>query len=136
MKKLVFWILICCISNLLFTPVSNAEIIHTWEGVIYVTDSSIKLTWDAVNGAAYYEVQALWIDPKDNPVVYTIGQFTDTTVTINKPKVGHFYLRVRACNDENECSPWSESIDPEKTQIKKPFYIYFKLSPTGDIIIE
>lgn len=124
------------IGVVLYLYLANAEIIHTWEGVMYVSDSTITFAWDPSAGATYYKVEALWIDPKSGPVVFDLGTTTETQMVINRPKVGHFYLRVKACNDENECSPWSESIDASKTQIGKPFRVYFKLPPVGDITIE
>ncbi|MBW2024361.1 MAG: fibronectin type III domain-containing protein [Deltaproteobacteria bacterium] len=121
---------------LLTVPIAVAGVIAQWDGLMYVAQDKITFAWDPSQGADYYEVQALWIDPTSGPVIYDLGQTSDTQMEIMKPRTGHFYFRVRACNEAG-CSDWSESIDPEKTQIGKPFRVYFKTAPPqGGITIE
>jgi len=124
------------VSSILYVCISYADIIHTWEGIMYVTDSTVTFTWSPSEGASYYKVEAVWIDPKNTPVIFDLGTTTETRMVIQRPRVGHFYLRVKACDNEGRCSSWSESIDPKKTHDGKPFRVYFKTPPVSNVIIE
>ena len=111
-------------------------IIATWDGTMYVAQDKITFAWDPSQGADYYEVQALWIDPSTGPLVYKLGQTSDTQMEIMKPRTGHFVFQVRSCNEAG-CSEWSRTDDTTKTQIGKPFRVYFKTAPPqGGITIE
>ena len=109
----------------------GAGIVTCWDGIMYVTEDQITIAWDPVENAAWYEVQALWIDPSSGPVVYNLGKTTNTQMVITKIRSGHFVLAVRACNDVG-CSEWSRTDDETKTQDNKAIRIYFKLpAPSG-----
>jgi len=118
-----------------FYSYSNAGVIKTWDGILYVVEKDVTIEWNLCAGADYYEVQALWIDPSNEPVIFNIGKVTENRIIISKPKVGHFFIRIRSCN-ESGCGDWSETIDATKTKIGKPFRIYFKLSPVSNVGIE
>ena len=134
-KLLNLLFIVLALIIILSVRIAVAEIIAQWDGMMYVVENKITLAWDPSQGADYYEVQALWIDPSSGPVIYNLGQTSDTQMAITKPRVGHFYFRVRACNDVG-CSEWSESIDETKTQSGKAIRIYFKLSSPGGATVE
>jgi len=114
--------------------ICSGSILSVWEGVEYVSTDNITLAWDPSEGATTYEVRMLWVD-QDPPLEVSVGETSETQMVIQKPRNGHFVIQVRACNDGG-CSEWSSTSDPERTQIGKPFRVFFKPSGAGGLLIE
>lgn len=120
---------------LLICGVSRAEITAEWFGTMYVSPDQVTVAWDAPDDdrVTHYEVQAVWID-QDPAQVIEIGTTTETQVTVERPRTGHFVIRVRSCSEDAE-SEWAVSADPEHTK-GDPWRIYFAVPSVGGITIK
>ena len=103
----------------------------------YVKYDNVTIAWDAVQNATRYEMKVI---RRETGQVFAIASnITDTQVTVERPKSGHFEFQVRACNDLG-CSRWSISTSDEDSateNCKEGWEIYWKPSgPTGPIIIQ
>lgn len=113
---------------LLTLPV-KAEILDVWSGDMYVVTESVIVSWDNPQDdrITHYEVQVLWLD-QTPPMPIGIGTTTNTQMLIEKPRTGHFSLRIRSAND-TETSDWATSINAGDTIDGTPFRLYFVVSP-------
>jgi len=147
MKYVIVIVLVC----LLLLPIkagaySDSDIWN--ENVIYavffIVEPTITIGWDAVEGATYYEWQALWVDPlltdpekTPTPVVKDSGSTTNTQVEIVRPYVGHIVFKVRSCNSSGCGLDWCYSTDStcavevleDQTIKDQAWMVYWRLSP-------
>lgn len=101
------------------------------ESWLYVSDDpAIKLAWDAVEGAARYEVKMVSMYPAQEWAQTVTG----LEATFQKLRGGLFNFAVRAC-DASECSPWTWSNGVGATVVKasgetiqQPWIAFFRLS--------
>jgi len=135
MKLKIFFSALFLILLILYNVNVNADIIAEWNGTLYIAEDNITVAWDAAERAEWYEIRLLWLDPKSGPVIYNIGRTSETRITISKPKVGHFSIQIRSCNQYG-CSRWIESTNSGDVKNGKIFRIYFRLSPPSSINIE
>jgi hypothetical protein len=121
---------------LLIAATGHPEVIRAWEGNLCIASTYVTFSWAEVEGAVNYQVEAIWIDPiTGNSVAYNIGTVTETSIRINKPRIGFFIFRVRACNLDL-CSEWSETTDESKTKEEKPIRVFFGLVPSSGAHIQ
>lgn len=122
---------------LLVCGVGRAEIIATWPGTMYVSPDQVTVSWSAPDDArvTHYEVEAVWID-QDPGQVIELGTTTENSMVIERPRTGHFVIRVRSVSDTAELeSEWAVSTEPEHTE-GGPWRIYFSVPSVGGITIE
>lgn len=101
------------------------------ESWLYVSDEpAIKMAWDAVEGAARYEVKMVSMYPAQE----WQQSVTGLEATFQKPRTGLFNFAVRAC-DESDCSPWTWSNGVGATVVKasgetiqQPWMAFLRLS--------
>jgi hypothetical protein len=106
-----------------------------WQAWIYETDSkTITVAWDAVEGAASYEVKTISKYPTQEWSVTT----TQTEATLVRPRAGLFRFAVRACPPPGtgDCSDWSYSDGPnailtrlDGQTVSQPWGVFWRLSP-------
>jgi len=110
-------------------------------GAVYWSDDCIKVSWDSVADADDYEVKIVWIDP-ENECEYYIGMTTETSITIDRPRTGHFKVMVRSHKKvdgvDYYSEVWASSDDPEYSTVdgeKMGWIVFFKVPPVGGINI-
>ena len=122
---------------LLVCGVGRAEITATWPGTMYVSPDRVTVSWSAPadDRITHYEVEAVWID-QDPGQVIDLGTTTDTQMVVERPRTGHFVIRVRSISDTAGLeSEWAVSTEPEHTN-DAPWRIYFTVPSIGGITIE
>jgi hypothetical protein len=105
----------------------------------YYTDEMPTAAWDASDGADHYIIELDWIRGDKTLQTYPLGTTTSLEMDIPAPRAGAFVVRVRACNDQDQCSDeWSASNDPTYARVDgqpKAWILIFSLAGTGPIII-
>lgn len=106
-----------------------------WQAWVYETDNpTITVTWDAVEGAAYYEVKTI----AKYPAQEWVQSSTTTTATLSRRRVGLFRFAVRSCPvaGTGDCSDWAYSDGPtaqltkiDGQVVNQPWGIFWRLSP-------
>lgn len=103
-------------------------------GCLYTIDANqINIAWNPVPNADFYEVQLIFIDKNTNLAIKTT---TTPNFSFQRPKAGHFKIRVRSCNSSGK-SVWSESSNSTKSKVDGSdmgWIIYWKLASPGVII--
>ena len=96
------------------------------------TAEAITVAWDASTGAEWYELQLFEVR-KDRylAVVDRDGNDADLVCSFKLPGSGHYFMEVRACNQES-CSEWVSSKDQEIEQDPNGWWLFGHPSaPTG-----
>lgn len=122
---------------LLVCGISRAEITAEWPGTMYVSPDRVTVQWQAPDDdrITHYEAQAVWID-QDPEQVIELGTTTDTQITVERPRTGHFVIRVRSVSDSHDMvSEWAVSSEEEHA-LPGPWRIYFSVPAVGGITIE
>jgi hypothetical protein len=102
-----------------------------WQEALYVTNDKVRMAWDVVPMADYYEVKAVWVGSSGVKQEYPIGITEDVEADVSRPRTGHFFMKVRACNEEG-CGEYSESTDPTVSTVDgEPmgWRVFFELPP-------
>lgn len=128
MKKYLLTIIL-----LLIAVFSIAAISSTWFGNMFVSSDQVTFSWTDDQNVEHYEIELLWLD-QNPPMIFPVGNTTEKEIIVERPRTGHFSLRVRGCNN-NGCSEWAISTNEEDTFDNIPFRIYFAVPPVNDIII-
>jgi hypothetical protein len=116
-------------SNFLFAAYTK------WVGTEYtIGDSSITIQWDCATNAVAYDVSIIL---EANPETeYPLPSVTTCQTVINQPRSGHFYVKVRPCNN-TECGSWVDSRSDSITTAgyQTGWKIYWKVAPPSPPII-
>lgn len=122
------WIILLCVYFMMGAST-------LWQAWVYETDNkTITVAWDAVEGAAYYEVQIISKYPTQT---WTVRSET-TNATLSRPRAGLFRFAVRACPaaDTGDCSDWAYSDGPtaqltklDGQVVNQPWGVFWRLSP-------
>jgi len=100
--------------------------VKSLQGTLYLTEGPVTVGWNSVSGAEFYKIELVLIDPVPE-TTFDFGQTTATQMVLNRPRSGHFKVRVAACNADG-CA-WSESIDPAYATVDgqpEAWWIFFK----------
>lgn len=120
---------------LLFSQQINAASVVKFIGSLYTIDSdTITVSWSPGQNVEYYEAQLILIDKDIN---YPIKTTTSNSCVFQRPRSGHFKIRVRSCNSQYK-SPWVETTELQNAKVdgeNMAWIIYWKL-PAPVIIIE
>lgn len=102
-----------------------------WDGTEYASSDNLTMTWDIMPRTNYYEVQMVHTDDSAHQTTYNMGTTTENSITVTRPRAGHFIAMVRACNTAG-CSIWSQSIDPTYAIVDGnpgAWRVFWKLAP-------
>ena len=113
--------------------VLTGAIERSFVGMVYVSEDTLTLAWDAIDSATRYEIQA--VDVLHEPqTIKDLGQSTGTQLVLNRLGASLWAYQVRACNAAG-CSPWAKSDDPAYATVDgQPgaWRVYWKTpKPTG-----
>lgn len=140
--KRYWWIVLILLVGVLIYNVAKAEIIDEWYGTMYVSPDQVNVEWDHAEDdrVTHYEVEAVWID-QNPPQVVEIGTTSEKSMVVERPRTGHFVIRVRSVAEDLEDgdgntlkSEWATSSDPEDTN-DDPWRVYFVVPAIDDSIV-
>lgn len=103
------------------------------------TANTLTCNWTAVTDAEGYEVRLYHME-RDVENVLASGKTTNTTLTFQLPRTGHYIVKIRPCRDDyTDCAEWSESIDPTTSDVdgeSAGWAVYGYVESPGGIVIE
>lgn len=108
-----------------------------WDTALYLAGESVTVGW--TRGTAgdqweIYEVYAVWEGHQGVRGEYHIGDTEALEIVVPRPRVGFFFIKVRARASDGRTSEWAISTDPNHATVDgvpRGWRIYFYLPAPG-----
>ena len=130
LKKDLIEVALLCAAMLIFGVLAaRGADVYEYTTHYGFTNDTWTVAWDPVATATEYEYRVFNFERK---VYMVIGRTSQTQVTVNLPKTGHWVFEVRSFDGTLYSETWASSIDDNYAS-PKSWWIFTWLAPPGPI---